>query len=130
MRINRRTRRSLGGLAAGAVAAATFAFGSPAGASTVVGQLYQHSNFAGAVLTQSVTPNGYVCTATTGDVDAQFASMPSGWNDVVSSFRGFSNCWVKIYENSNFGGASFGYAGSSSFVGSAMNDRTSSVRYS
>jgi hypothetical protein len=101
----------------------------PAQAATVVGVMYQHSNYGGAQLTHTVTPNGFTCTASLSNVDVQYASMPSGWNDVVSSHRGYANCWARLYEHSNYGGALLDYAGSRSSLG-AMNDKTSSVRYS
>ena len=51
------------------------------------------------------------------------------WNDRISSFQGYSNCQIRIYENANFGGASYGTYTSSNYVGDAMNDRTTSLRY-
>jgi hypothetical protein len=113
----------LGGLGLAALA-------TPAQASTVIGVSYEHANYGGATLTHYVGTTGFVCTGTTSDVDASSSSMPSGWNDVVSSFRVYSGCWGKYYENSGFGGASVGYQGDTSYVGSAMNDRTSSIRWS
>jgi len=96
-------------------------------ATQVVGIFYKDQNFQGATL--SITSGGN-CTSTLDDTDFTVASMPSGWNDVISSFRCYANCYCKIYENINFGGASYGYFPSSTFVGSAMNDRTSSITFS
>lgn len=103
---------------------------STAQAATVIGIQYQHSNYGGSRWTHSITSNGFTCTGTVGDTDAEQASTPAGWNDIVSSFQNFSNCWTKIYEHNNFGGSSYGYTSSTGYVGDAMNDRTSSVRWS
>jgi hypothetical protein len=51
------------------------------------------------------------------------------WNDRISSFQGFSNCQIRIYENANFTGATDGAFTATDYVGDAMNDRTTSVRY-
>lgn len=113
----------VGGLLAGA---GVLAAQAPAQASTVVGVEYQHANFGGATLTSWVAPNGFVCTGSFSDVDAWFDGVPAGWDNVISSFRGFSVCWTRIWEHPNRVGASFGFAPDTSYVGDAMNDRTSS----
>src|SRR4051812_29446336 len=96
--------------------------------SYVLGIEYQHANWQGATLT--FTGNA-PCTTTINDVDYSVPSIGYlGWNDVISSFRSFSNCWTKDYEHDNFGGASVGFVGSLSYIGDAMNDRTSSVQFS
>lgn len=55
--------------------------------------------------------------------------MPSGWNNVVSSFRGgFDGCtWTRLWDGTGFTGANQCYSGSSQYVGNTMNDKTSSV---
>jgi hypothetical protein len=123
-----RTRtRIAGALFGGLLAAGGVLVGqTPAEASTVVGVEYEHGNFGGATLTSFVNPNGFVCTASFSDVDATFNSVPSGWDNVISSFRTFSVCWTRIWEHPNRAGASFGFAPDTSYVGDAMNDRTSS----
>lgn len=123
-----RTFNRIAGALCGALLAGAAALAVPASAqaSTVVGVEYQHSNFGGATLTSYVNPNGFVCTGSFGDVDAWFNSVPSGWNDIISSFRGYSVCWTRIFEHANRTGASFGHAPDTSYVGDAMNDRTSS----
>ena len=106
------------------------AVGATVGASYatyVVGIFFQHSNYQGA--TYTITAGG-TCTSTLSDTDFSLASMASGWNDVVSSFKCYANCYCKIYEHTNFGGATYGYYSSSSYVGAAMNDRCSSITFS
>lgn len=61
--------------------------------------------------------------------DKQLDTMPTGWNDRVSSFHSFSQCQTKLYEDGYFGGATYGPYTDSSNVGNAMNDRTSSMKF-
>jgi hypothetical protein len=111
------------------VAGAAF-LSNPASAETVVGTEYQHRNYGGVSFNARVTSNGFTCTGSLSDVDGQIASLTSFWNDKISSYRTYAACNVKHYEHSNFGGASVGYHASRSYIGDAMNDRTSSIRWS
>jgi peptidase inhibitor family I36 len=60
----------------------------------------------------------------------QASSMPSGWNDVVSSVETFSGCANTLYQNTNFGGSTFsiGRNSSAATLGS-FNDETSSEKW-
>jgi peptidase inhibitor family I36 len=60
----------------------------------------------------------------------QVSSMPSGWNDVVSSVETFSGCANTLYQNINFGGNTFsiGRNSSAATLGS-LNDETSSQKW-
>jgi hypothetical protein len=60
----------------------------------------------------------------------QIASMPSGWNDVISSVQAYNGCANTLYQNNNFGGTTFniGRNGSAAGLGS-FNDKTSSQRW-
>ncbi len=105
---------------------------TPAGAVTYIGTLYEHANYGGAQYWIYMPQDGFSCTSPTGDIDGQVSSLP-GFNDITSSFRGYKNCWTKIYEHNDFKGDSLGYRGDTSSVGTLnvyMSDRTSSVRYS
>jgi hypothetical protein len=66
---------------------------------------------------------------TNSDIDWGTANVGTTWNDRISSFQGFSNCQIRIYENANFTGATYGAFTATDYVGDAMNDRTTSVRY-
>jgi hypothetical protein len=60
----------------------------------------------------------------------QAASMPSGWNDVVSSVETFSGCANTLYENTNFGGSTFSIGRNSSVANlGSFNDKTSSEKW-
>jgi len=117
--------------------AATFGAGAPAEAapSTASGNVgvlesvvhtifYEHKNYGGSTLTST---GDYGCD-TNSDVDWQRSSLSSAWDNEVSSWRGFSYCDTRIYDYSNFGGASYGVFASTAYVGDAMNDRTSSYK--
>lgn len=65
---------------------------------------------------------------TNSDVDYNVSNIGDAWNDRISSWSAFAECQVRIYENASFGGASYGAYTSSSYVGAAMNDRTTSIR--
>jgi hypothetical protein len=67
---------------------------------------------------------------TNSDVDFSVTNIGTTWNDRISSWTGFAECELRIYENATFGGASYGTYTSSSYVGDAMNDRTTSIRLS
>jgi hypothetical protein len=60
----------------------------------------------------------------------QASSMPSGWNDVVSSVETFNGCANTLYQNTNFGGntLSIGRNTSAATLGS-FNDETSSQKW-
>ncbi|WKK72745.1 hypothetical protein Q0F99_07485 [Rathayibacter oskolensis] len=97
---------------------------SPASAAAtyVLARLYDDADYGGSSLsiTDSSACNGITVKPTT--------DIGSGWYGRVSSFAVYNGCTVKIYETTGFGGSSYGYAGSTSYVGSAMNDRTRSLR--
>lgn len=54
--------------------------------------------------------------------------MISGWNDVVSSVQVGSTCGISLFENTFQSGAQLNVTSNTSYVGDAMNDRTSSWR--
>jgi hypothetical protein len=82
---------------------------------------YHDANYSGSTLViYQSAPCGYY----------QSSSMPSGWNDVVSSVIDHSGCATTLYQNSNFGGAVYriGVNGSAASLGS-FNDQTSSQKW-
>lgn len=58
-----------------------------------------------------------------------FDSMPSGWDNRVSSFEGFGHCRVTLFENENRQGNRYGPDSGASLGGLYMNDRTSSMLF-
>jgi hypothetical protein len=61
--------------------------------------------------------------------DWELGNLGTSWNDRISSFKSFSDCSTKLYEDADYGGSTYGYYVNSSYVGAAMNDRASSIRW-
>ena len=80
-----------------------------------------NSNFGGSTLT-------WTESSKCGSFSAR--SMPSGWNDVISSVEAFSGCANTLYKNNNFGTPAFNIVvnGSVGSLGS-FNDVTSSQKW-
>ena len=94
--------------------------------SVLLGVEYADINYGGSSLSMTA-PGG--CDYSM-DVDYRFPSLPSGWNDRISSFRSYSNCAQQLFAAINFqGGSLTGIVSSLSYVGSAANDRASSVTF-
>ncbi|MER5882539.1 hypothetical protein ABT160_01795 [Streptomyces sp. NPDC001941] len=87
---------------------------------------YQHANYGGATYTLH---GDYGCD-TNADVDWQLATFASGWDNVISSWHGYSDCQQRLFENTYYGGSSYGSYTDTSYVGDAMNDRGSSSQSS
>ena len=66
---------------------------------------------------------------TNADLDWSVSNIGTAWNDRVSSFQGYSACEIRVYENDNFGGASLGPLAFTDYVGDAMNDLKTSMRF-
>jgi hypothetical protein len=95
-------------------------------ASTLLGTEYANANFSGASLSLF---GGGRCDDSS-DADFRFPSLPTGWNDRISSFRSFSNCAQQLFRNTSFGGGALTIIISSlAFVGSAANDQASSLTF-
>jgi hypothetical protein len=92
-------------------------------ATTVISVDYRDSSFSGISLTWYVSGTAG-CAANTYSA----SSMPSGWNDEVSSSQRYDSCTHNPhYENNGFGGAIYPCTCSSMGV---MNDKTSSEKWS
>jgi hypothetical protein len=99
---------------------------SPMASSYLLATLYTNANYAGSSLAlQASTP----CD-TNADVDHSWATLPAGFADEVSSFKGANNCQVKLFEHTNYGGTSLGPLTSTTYVGDAINDKASSIQLS
>jgi hypothetical protein len=82
---------------------------------------YKDANFSGASLTWTQSSN---CG------NFQAASMPSGWNDVVSSLVTSAGCANTLYQNVNFGGMTVSISRNTSRSGlGSFNDLTSSQKW-
>lgn len=97
----------------------------PSASPYVIGIEFVHSSFQGPTLTitSSVTCSGYSHSLGLG-------AFPAGWNDTISSALAFSNCNHSYhYEHDSQGGAVIDCGTACSYIGDAMNDRTSSLRW-
>jgi hypothetical protein len=69
------------------------------------------------------------CTGPISNIDYQLSFVGSSWNDDISSYVDYSNCWTRLYQHINFGGSFRGYQGDSPTLGH-FNNITSSIRWS
>ncbi|WGT47119.1 hypothetical protein [Tessaracoccus lacteus] len=73
------------------------------------------------------------CTGSTDRPDVSWSSLPSAWNDSASSARDYASCDIKLYWDTDFGGATYGYHNfgeSGAYFGATWNDEMSSYRLS
>lgn len=124
-------------LAIGIIAAGGLVAASPAAAqSTVVigsgnnvlGIAFEDANFTGASLIVLGANPG--CTAPTTDNDFLIGVMPAGWNDEISSARGFGAspffvCFWKFWLDGPNVGPSSDFSANIPFVGDFFNDEIS-----
>lgn len=96
---------------------------TPAGAQTtfVQSQLYDDVGYGGAFF--QIT-NSSSCNGSTVWYFGPLGNV--GWSGRVSSFKSFSGCSTKLWQGTNYSGASYGYAVDASSLGS-MNDQANSV---
>jgi hypothetical protein len=90
-------------------------------ADVVWGIEYEHDGYSGSSITS------YNSRSCDENLSGGWDSLPSRWNDRITSFRTYAGCEANHYEHSNYGGSQTGYLGSTSNIGEAMNDRTSSI---
>lgn len=86
-----------------------------AAASVLLGIEYTGSGYSGS--------SGSGCGSST---TYGFPSMPSGWNNVISSARSYSGCWSTHYDGTSYTGTRRTCPGACSSMGT-MNNRTSSI---
>lgn len=92
-------------------------------ATFVIGVEFVHAGFGGSSLTysSSVTCDGFVLSA---------SYVGNDWNDHISSAKAYSNCnHSQHFEHANFVGASVDCFSECSYIGDALNDRTSSIKW-
>jgi hypothetical protein len=94
---------------------------APAATSHLV-DLYDAANRTGAYYALY----GTACD-TNADIDGSY-TLPSSWNDRISSFQGFGNCETRLYQNGDYTGSTYGPIFATDDVGATMNDETSAVR--
>lgn len=90
----------------------------------VSGVEYANASYGGGSLT--LTSSGPCDNSV--DADYVWNSLPAGWNDVISSFKSYSNCAQQLFRNtSRGGGALTGILTNTTYVGAPANDQASSL---
>jgi len=101
----------------------------------VIGIAYKDANFGDDTW---VFNQPFGCDGNTATVDFEVQNLNTSpytccdFNDNISSFKSFSNCNTVLYEDWFFGGAATNGGtpiSDMSYVGDAMNDRASSIRW-
>lgn len=91
---------------------------------TVIMMYWEHANKKGANFVEQ-TNDKYACYNNNTMNDVYWRNhMESGWNDRMSSFKTFSNCAARVYEDANRTGAMLG--GMDVDHMGALNDKVSS----
>ncbi len=89
-------------------------------ASYVLAVFYMDASYGGSSLT-AYTSHSTLCASYSYTAN----SMPSGWNDDISSYLSYGTCKTQVFENINLGGSSYGPVADAPSLG-VMNDATSS----
>ena len=90
----------------------------------VIGIDWDYTNYGGS--SYIWVANDYGCSTS---IQYGVTTMPSGWDNRVSSAKGYSNCnYYYHYQNTNYSGTSIGCHDACSSMGSLDND-TSSERW-
>lgn len=91
-------------------------------ATYILAVFYENASYGGASY-NITTSNSSLCSG----FHYYGSSMPSGWNDRVSSFDAYGTCRVKFWADAGYGGSTYGPSTGSSSMG-AMNDEASSYQ--
>jgi hypothetical protein len=70
------------------------------------------------------------CTTPTGNIDYQLSSVPAPYNNWMSSFITYSNCWEDDYDLSGPSGYHTGYRGTQAVVNATIDNDTSAANWS
>lgn len=91
-------------------------------ASVILGYEYKNVGYSGGSLVLYGSSGSGCGSSTTYG----FRTMPTGWNNVISSARSYSGCWSTHYDYTGYGGTRTTCKGACSSLGT-MNNRTSSI---
>jgi hypothetical protein len=84
----------------------------------------------------SMYGTGGPCTFTTADTDYETPTMPAppqtsvDWNQRVSSFRTYNNCYTKHWDLTSWNGNFVGYQGGQAVIAGLLDNDTSSMQWS
>lgn len=68
------------------------------------------------------------CTSSKSDIDAGWPDTTT-WRTRISSFKGQSGCWVKVWYGTGYTGAFLAFAAQNPNLGSVMNDHVYSAQF-
>ena len=98
------------------------------GPDVLIGTIYYDDGFGGP----SQSWLGTSCDDTTHDnpfnAEHRLAYVGDNWNDDFEAFRGFNNCWMRVWEHRDFGGASTPWAAEMRDLG-VLNDEGSALAW-
>jgi hypothetical protein len=103
--------------------------GAQPAVSAVLGVIYKDANFGGD---PAVYRGSHACSPVFNAApEYEFAVMPAGFNDEVSSFTTANNCFMVLYAEGGCTGRTtdVNHAREEAYVGDAMNDKASCVRF-
>jgi len=96
---------------------------------TLIGTEYALPGYLGDKIL--VYGSGGQCTGTVNDIDYELPDWSVyGFDQRISSFKTAGNCWAKHYDLVNFLGLAVGYQGSQFVINAALDNDTSSERWS
>ncbi len=104
--------------------------GPKSGADVLVLTIFCDDHYTGCTFGAGSTSwVGPACSDTLNDIDSSIAYVGDDWNDDFESFIAYNNCYAKVFEHANFGGASTPWAGALPDFG-VLNDEGSSIQLS
>ena len=88
--------------------------------------LFEDADFGGD---DRVIVRDHDCTDTVNDTDFELSFVGEDWNDEIGSYKAFRNCFLMLFSDINFGGASIPFADTRTDLG-VLDDEVSSIRWS
>tara|TARA_R110002020_G_scaffold286153_1_gene501708 strand:- start:68 stop:625 length:558 start_codon:yes stop_codon:yes gene_type:complete len=95
-------------------------------ASYVVGQVFSYPSYGGSML--QFTRSSDCASLASGTVWAHADLATVGFNNDIDSFKSFSGCSTKVFENTYYGGSSYGWATNATSIG-VMANQASSIQW-
>jgi hypothetical protein len=100
--------------------------GSALAASSPVSIMFDDADFGGD---SHIYTADHDCTGPTDNIDFHVRLVRAEWNDRYGSYQAFRNCFLSLFEDLDWTGASIGFAGTRTDLG-ILDDETSSIRWS
>ncbi|WP_131966008.1 hypothetical protein [Actinomadura sp. KC06] len=73
----------------------------------------------------------HLCSGPISDVDFSFGDLRTvGFDNTISWFATYGNCYVAHFEEPYFGGVKTGFLSGPTYIGDLMNDRSTSLQWS